>query len=138
MRKLFLVIFLQMFCLANALPINIDFFKKFNDEYFEKYICEALENNHDLKQAKYRIEQYRYEISSQFSNELPSLSVSSNYLGASVPSGDTNVLIKRNSYILPFKVNYEPDFLLKNRDKTRSKKELYNASLANQKAIYIF
>ena len=46
-------------------------------------------------------------------------------------------LIHRNSYILPFRVNYEPDFLLKNRDKTLSKKKLYQASLANEKSAYI-
>ena len=126
MRKLFLIIFLQIFCLAYGLPINIDFFKKFNDEYFEKYICEALESNHDLKQANYRVEQYRYEISSQFSNELPSLSVSSNYLGASVPVGDTNVLIKRNSYILPFMDNFHTHALVRVFDHFQT--ALYNTA----------
>ena len=134
MKKLFFIIFLLNVLIAHAIPINTDFFKEFNDSYFEKYIFEALENNHDLKQANYRIEQFRYEISNQFAKQLPELSVGSSYVGASVPTGDTNVLIKRNSYILPFKVNFEPDFWLKNRDKTLSKKKLYKASLANQKA----
>ena len=137
MKKLFFIIFFQLFLFACAMPINIEFFKNFNDEYFENYITEALENNHDLKQANYRVEQFRYEISKQFSKQLPELSVGSNYVGASVPTGDTNVLIKRNSYILPFKTSFEPDFWLKNRDKTLSKKKLYKANLANQKATYI-
>lgn len=137
MRKLFLILFFQIFSIANALSINLSFFQKFSDNCFEKYIQEALENNHDLKQANYRVEQFRYEISNQFAKQLPELSVGSNYIGASVPTGDTNVLIKRNSYILPFRASYEPDFLLKNRDKTKSKKKLYKASLANQKATYI-
>lgn len=137
MKKLFFIIFLNLILIANAIPLDLQFFKQFNDEYFEKYITEALENNHDLKQANYRVEQFRYEISSQFAKQLPELSVGSNYVGASVPTGDTNVLIKRNSYILPFKTIYEPDFWLKNRDKTLSKKKLYKASLANQKATYI-
>ena len=137
MRKFLIIIFFQLYLCANALPINIDFFKCFNDIYLEKYIQEALENNHDLKQVNHKVEQYRYEISSQFSQQLPSLSVSSNYLGASPPKGDSNVFINRNSYILPFRVNYEPDFLLKNRDKTLSKKKLYQASLANEKSAYI-
>ena len=137
MRKLFFIIFFQIFLIANALPINIDFFNHFNDSCFEKYIQEAIENNHDLKQTNYRIEQFWYDISTQFAKQLPELSVGSNYIGASVPTGDTNVLIKRNSYILPFRASYEPDFLLKNRDKTKSKKKLYKASIANQKATYI-
>lgn len=137
MRKFLIIIFFQLFLCANALPINIDFFKNFNDKYLEQYIQEALENSHDLKQINHKVEQYRYEVSSQFSQQLPSLSASSNYLGASPPKGDSNVFINRNSYILPFRVNYEPDFLLKNRDKTLSKKKLYQASLANEKSAYI-
>ena len=137
MKKILLVLYFLLLQISNATNLNIDFFGRFNDICFEEYIKEALNNNHDLKKADYKVQQYRYEISNQFSNELPSLSVSSNYLGASVPAGDTNVLIKRNSYILPFMVRYEPDFLLKNRDKTKSKKSLFKASVANQKATYI-
>ena len=73
MRKLFFIIFLQLFLYAKALPINIDFFNHFNDSYFEKYIQEALENNHDLKQANYRVEQFRYEIYNQFSKQISQL-----------------------------------------------------------------
>jgi outer membrane protein TolC len=137
MKRLFLFLIFQFSCAAHAISLNLEFFQKFNDSCFEEYIQEVLENNHDLKQANYRVEQFRYEISNQFSRQLPSLSVGSNYVGASVPTGDTNVLIKRNSYVLPFIANYEPDFLLKNKDKTKSKKKLYRASIANQKATYL-
>lgn len=139
-KKIF-IIFFMLFLDLNAFgytpEINIDFFKKFNDSCFESYIQEALENNHELKQANKRVKQYRYEISNQFAKQLPELATGSNYVGASVPGGDTNILIKRNSYILPFRVNYEPDLLLKNKDKTKSQKMLYEASKANQKSIYI-
>lgn len=137
MKKLFFIIFLFNILVANAIPLNLDFFKHFSDPYFENYILEGFENNHDLKQANHRVERFRYEISNQFAKQLPELSVNSSYLGAHFPSGDTNFLIKRNSYILPFKAIYEVDFWLKNRDKTLSKKKLYLASLANQKATYI-
>ena len=129
------MIFLCQNCFA--MSVNIDFFERFNDCHFEKYIKEALENNHNLRQADYRVEQYRNEISSQFAQQLPKLSVSSNYLGSHFPKGDTNFLINKNSYILPFRVNFEPDFLLKNKDKTKSKKKLFKAQVANQKATYI-
>ena len=46
-------------------------------------------------------------------------------------------MLSKNSYILPFRVGYEPDFLLKNRDKTNSKKKLYEAQIHNQKSAYI-
>ena len=43
-----------------------DFFSDFNDCYLEKYIYQALENNHELKQADYKVKQYKYEIQKQF------------------------------------------------------------------------
>ena len=138
MRILILILFLLNFCAkANVYNINTDFFTRFNDECFEKYIFQALSNNHDLKSINEKIKQYRYEISNSLSNELPKLSVGSNYLGAKFPTGDTNFLIKRNSYVLPVIASYEPDFLLKNRDKTRSAKKIYEAELSKQKASYI-
>ncbi len=132
-----LILFLQFFQMAFAYYVNVDFFSKFNDCFLDEYISRALNNNHDLKQANYRIEQFRQEISQSLAQELPSLSVSANYLGSHFPKGDFNFLEKRNSFILPFLVNYEPDFLLKNRDKTRSKKYLYKAQAANRKGTYI-
>ncbi len=124
-------------CLGNE--INIEFFKKFNDECLMEYIIEALENNHDLKQANHSVEQYRFEIKSQFSKEMPLLNAGSSYLGVHFPKSDMSdfLFVRPNAYILPFRVQYEPDFLLKNRDKTKSLKKLYLAKLANRKATYI-
>lgn len=39
--------------------------------------------------------------------------------------------------MLPFQVNYEADFLLKNRDKTRSYKKAFEASRFEEKAVII-
>ncbi len=140
MKKAVSIIFLFWIVLLSdvfANTVNIDFFTRFNDEYLEKYILEALENNHELKQANYRTEQFRQNVRQQLAYELPSLSVSSNYLGAHFPRRDYNFFIKQNSYILPFQASYEPDFLLKNRDKTRSSKKMYEAMLQNKKGVYI-
>lgn len=116
---------------------NLEFFTRFNDNYLKDYILEALVNNHSLKEADKRVEQYRYEINSAFSKEFPTLSVSGSYLGTHVPNGDFNVFMKKNSFVMPFRVNYEPDILLKTKDKINSKKYLYKSSLANQKAVYL-
>ena len=114
---------------SSAITPNIDFFKNFNDEFLTLYITKALENNHDLKQTNHKIEQYRLEIKKSFSQELPQLSVAGNYLGAHFPQGDMNFLLSRNSFILPFKTSYEPDFLLKNRDKTKSAQKIISRTL---------
>ena len=140
MRILFLIIFSHIIFFQKAFAsynLNINFFSNFNDEHLIEYIKEALENNHQLKQAQFKVEQYRQEIKSVFSKELPQLSVSSNYLGSHFPSGDSNFLIDNNSYILPFKVSWELDFLLKTKDKIDSAKKLYKAQVANQKSIYL-
>lgn len=135
---LFVLIFNLIFLnSAFSYCINVDFFNRFNDTYLEKYIELALLNNHELKQANYKVEQYRNEIKTQFSKELPELSVSSNYLGAHFPKNDYNFFLRQNSYILPLRVSYEPDLLLKNRDKTKLQKKIYYSKLANQKGVYI-
>lgn len=116
--------------------LNLDFFKKFNDECLVYYINAALDNNHDLKKAGQVVEQYRQEAKYSLGKELPSFSVSANYLGIHVPKLD-NFQLKQNAFVLPFLVNYEPDFLLKNRDKTRSANKAYLASKYAEKAVYI-
>ena len=140
MKKILLLVLIFNFIFLNSAfsyCINVDFFNRFNDTYLEKYIELALLNNHELKQANYKVEQYRNEIKTQFSKELPELSVSSNYLGAHFPKNDYNFFLRQNSYILPLRASYEPDLLLKNRDKTKLQKKIYYSKLANQKGVYI-
>lgn len=116
--------------------LNTDFFNKFNDSCLNYYIDEALKNNHELKKAEKVVEQYRQEVKYSFGRELPSFSVSANYLGIKVPKLD-NFQLKKNAFVLPFFANYEADLLLKNRDKTKSSKKQYEASQAQEKAIYL-
>lgn len=116
--------------------LNPEFFKRFNDECLYYYINEAIENNHNAKQAAYRVEQYRQQVKYSFSKELPSFRVAANYLGVHVPQLD-NFELEQNAFILPFMANYEADLLLKNRDKTRGVKKLYEASKFEEKATYL-
>lgn len=116
--------------------LDIDFFNRFNDDCLTYYIKTALENNHDLKKAGYVVEQYRQQAKYSLGNELPSFSVSANYLGIKIPKLD-NFQLKQNAFILPFMANYEADLLLKNRDKTRSAKKSYEASKFEEKTVYI-
>ena len=117
--------------------LNIDFFNRFNDEYLNEYINEALTNNHSAKQATARVEEYRQGVKIQFANELPSFSVSANYLGVSVPKFNPNLEVQKNAFVLPFIANYEADFLLKNRDKTKSAKKTYEMSRFDEETVYL-
>lgn len=141
MIKKFLVTIALLFFSQCALAIdkeslNPAFFERFNDDYLVSYIYKAMENNHNLKKAGYVVEQYRQQARYSLGKELPSLSVSANYLGVHVPRLD-NFQLSQNAFILPFVANYEPDFLLKNRDKTRSAKKAYEAALYDEKAVYL-
>lgn len=135
------VLILLLFVAQSAFAIdrselNPEFFNRFNDECLYYYINEAIENNHNAKQATYRVEQYRQQVKYSFSKELPSFSVAANYLGVHVPLLD-NFELKKNAFILPFIANYEADFLLKNRDKTKSEKKAYEALKFEEKAVYL-
>ena len=131
---LILICFLSVNC---AYCYNLDFFSRFSDKFLDEYIQEALINNHDLKAANQKLEQYRFQIKEQFAKELPQASVMSNYAGAHFPVNDNNIFIKQNSYVLPLRASYEPDLLLKNRDKTKSKRKLFMAQCANKDSVYI-
>lgn len=139
-KKFFFILVILLFsqsCFAvNIQELNIDFFNKFNDDHLNCYIQEALNNNHDLQKASHVVEQYRQQAKYSLGRELPSLSVSANYLGVKVPELD-NFQLKDNAFILPFIASYEADFLLKNRDKTRAIKKSYEAAQFNEKAIYL-
>lgn len=116
--------------------LNLEFFERFNDECLVYYINQAAENNHNAKQATHKVEQYREQMKYSFGRELPSFSVSAAYLGINTPEVDYFKLSK-SAFVLPFQVNYEADFLLKNRDKTRGYKKVFEASQYEEKAVYI-
>lgn len=85
----------------NGEELNIDFFSKFNDDCLAFYVNSAIENNHDLKKAEKVVEQYRQQAKISLGKELPSLSVSANYLGIHVPRLD-NFELTQNALVLPF------------------------------------
>ena len=130
------LLFAQSSFAVDIRELNLEFFDRFNDENLNCYIQQALDNNHDLKKAEHIVEQYRQQVKYSLGKELPSFSVSANYLGIKVPQLD-NFQLKDNAFILPFMASYEADFLLKNKDRTRALKKSYEAVQFNEKAVYI-
>ncbi|HNW25334.1 MAG TPA: TolC family protein [Candidatus Gastranaerophilaceae bacterium] len=115
--------------------INPCWWENFNDPILTEYIIKAVENNHNARQASWKVEEYRQAVKYQFGSELPSLSVGGNYILNHLP--DSFVSTKNNIFAVPFQVNYEADIFLKNRDKTKSSKKTYESSKYEEKAIYI-
>lgn len=116
--------------------INVEFFNSFNDCYLPKYVSLAIAKNHSLKEIQYKVEEYKRQEQMSFGKELPILSMNASYLGFNVPKLD-NFSLSQNSFILPFIFAYEPDLLLKNRDKTKSVKKAYEAIKEQEKWIQL-
>lgn len=113
--------------------VNMDFWGQFNDDILNGYIDRAVKNNYDLKMATLNVKEYYENVKLQFSNELPKLTAgySPNYI--KMPgSSDADWM-----FATPAIASYEADIFLKNRDKTKSVKKLYEASQFDERAAYI-
>lgn len=117
--------------------VNLCWWDNFSDPYLKEYILKAIENNHDAKQASWKVEEYKQFVKYQFGQELPSLSVAGYYDGVKFPDSKAFDSIKSNIFIVPFTASYEADVFLKNRDKTKASKKTYDASKFEEKSTYI-
>ncbi|MDD3237521.1 MAG: TolC family protein [Candidatus Gastranaerophilales bacterium] len=119
---------------ANAVSyINMAWWQNHNDEYLEDYITKALDNNQDLKIATLKVEESRQASKLQMANELPSLTVGASPSAIKMPFTTSG----EGSFSIPIIASYEADIFLKNHDKTRSAKKLYEASKLQEKATYL-
>lgn len=118
--------------------VNMDFWKSFNDKNLDNYINLAIKNNYDLKIATLNVDEYYQNVKLQFANELPSATVGFSPAYSKVATIGNGLDIGSEwSYATPMLINYEADIFLKNRDKTRSVKKLYEASQLDERAAYI-
>lgn len=115
--------------------VNINWWDNFSDPCLKYYVVKAIMNNHDLRRASWQVEEYRQNVKAQFAQELPRLSVGADYIGLHI--GNANIFGKNNIFTVPFIASYEPDFLLKNHDKTKSSKKAYESSKFQEQSIYI-
>lgn len=113
--------------------INYNWWNGFNDNILTEYIDRAIKNNYDLKNATIAVDEYYQAVKVQFANELPSATVG--FSPAFVKnSGVTNT---NWTFVAPAFANYELDLFLKNHDKTKASKKEYEASLQDERAVYI-
>lgn len=113
--------------------VNMDFWSDFNDENLNAYIDKAIKNNYDLKSATLTVEEYYQNVRSQFASELPKASAgfAPGYMKMpGVSDADWN-------FATPAFAQYEVDIFLKNRDKTKSVKKLYEGAQFDERAAYI-
>jgi len=113
--------------------INMDFWENFNDDILNSYIDKAVKNNYDLKMATLTVEEYYQNVRSQFSNELPKLNAGFAPTYLKMPGSSSADW----GFATPAVAQYEVDIFLKNRDKTKSVKKLYEGSKYDERAAYI-
>lgn len=113
--------------------INTNWWADFNDENLTAYIDKAIKNNYDLKNATLLVEEYYQNTKIQFANELPQVSAgfAPNYM--KMPGTSEWDW----TFATPAIASYEADIFLKNRDKTKASKKLYEGSKYDERAAYI-
>ena len=134
-RFIFIAVFMMSAGYAGAVNVNElnpEFFTRFNDDCLVYYINQAIENNHNAKQATYQVEQYRQQAKYSLGKELPSFSVSADYLGINTPKVDYFKLSK-SAFVLPFQVNYEAEI-----KQEVIKRHLRQAGLKKKLFIYLY
>ncbi len=118
--------------------VNIDWWDNFNDPLLKEYVIKTLDNNHDLKTATLKTEEYKNFVKMSLGQEMPQIIGGLQYNRLKMPGlltggGSENM----DMYAVPLMVSYEADIFLKNRNKTRSVKKSYEASKYAEKAAYI-
>lgn len=113
--------------------VNMDWWSNFNDENLNNYITKAIINNYDLKMATLAVEEYYQQTRAQFANELPTVSAGFAPNIIKMP-GATNTT---GAFAVPAFAQYELDLFLKNHDKTKSVKKLWEGSQLDERSAYI-
>lgn len=113
--------------------VNMGWWGNFDDDILNSYIEKAILNNYDLKMATINVEEYYQNVRLQFSNELPSATAGIG-TGLYKMPGLTKT---SNGFGLPVIVQYEADIFLKNHNKTKAVKKLYEGSKMDERAAYI-
>ena len=113
--------------------VNMDWWKSFNDENLNNYITLAIQNNHDLKMSSLAVEEYYQQTRASLARELPSATIGFSPNLLKMPGATSTV----GSFAAPALVQYELDLFLKNRDKTRAVKKLWEGSKIDERAAYI-
>ena len=117
--------------------VNIDWWDNFDDENLKNYILAAVENNHDLRIATLRTQEYKQFVKVAQASQLPTVSMPANLMRVKTPSIGAIPSDTTTMFALPFIASWEADIFLKNYDKTKSAKKAYEASQYAEKSAYL-
>ncbi len=128
---------------ANKLEyINLDWWKKFNDEKLNNYLLLLYENNKDLKIATASTKQAQQVVKMAFANQLPQLTISASggreFSSSTIKFGDVVIPdYAQSRFLLPLSMTYEIDIWGENYLKTKSVKQKLEMIKQDERASYI-
>ena len=122
--------------------LNLNWWKKFNDDKLIDYLLVAYEYNQDLKVAGFNTQQALQMSKMSFAKELPTLSFDGQFQrefeSSEIRFGDTVIPnYNQSRFILPLTMAYEFDIWGKNRLKTKSMKVQEEIVKQDEKSVYI-
>ena len=123
--------------------LNLNWWKRFNDDYLTDNLVNVYKNNYDLKNTALKIQENEKLVKMQFASELPFLNFAGDLnrdLRAPMQQFGPSMQIPNYSqynYYLPFTMGYEVDIWGSNRLKTKSVKEQLEIIKQAQRATYI-
>ncbi len=133
---LFILFFVSSFSFALAKKqqkeeeINVDFFRKFQDEILLENILSAYSNNLDLKIAYSKVKESERIVKMSLASELPQVDfaplISKTFSSGDLIRGKNNYMVRsynQSRFYLPVYVSYDIDVWGKNRLKTKSKEQ---------------
>ncbi len=118
--------------------VNLEWWKKFNDEILIDYIVCALSNNYNLKVLRTKICELRQTKNIEISKQFPSFSVGANYLGLKIPRVAFPFQgFRDNAFALPFIANWEIDLFGKRKNKIDMAYQDINSAIYEEKGAAI-
>lgn len=121
--------------------INIGWWDNFKDPCLKEYVLKAVIDNHDARIAGLKTQQYQQFVNQIRAGEMPKLFIAPTYTRIKTPKFDLNGLnfdsSGTNLFALPLFASYEADIFMKNHDKTRAARKQHEASVHEEKAVYI-
>ncbi len=122
--------------------INLEWWKRFEDENLTQNLLKLYENNYDIKNLALKVKENEQLVKMQFANELPTLSLSGDLSrdlrGPMQQYGNMRIPnYSQYNYLLPLTAAYEVDIWGSNRLKTKSVKEQLEIVRQAERATYI-
>lgn len=147
MKKFFILACLFTFTTLPSIAgseeyLNLNWWKRFNDENLINNLVTVYQNNYDLKNAALKVKENEKLVKMQFAQELPSLNFAGDLnRNLRAPRQQFGSLVIPNysqyNYYLPLTMVYEVDIWGTNRLKTKSMKEQLEIVKQAERATYI-